>query len=81
MGPMGPPPSDKFESIAKALDLSKDQRKAVRSILDDGAKEAVPLRDQLSKSRIAVGEAIGANKDSISAARISDGRDASACLV
>jgi Spy/CpxP family protein refolding chaperone len=62
MGPMGPPPSDKFESIAKALDLSKDQRKAVRSILDDGAKEAVPLRDQLSKSRIAVGEAIGANK-------------------
>jgi len=61
-GPMGPPPSDKFDMIANTLNLDKDQRKTVRSILDDGAKEATPVRDQLSKSRIAVGAAIGANK-------------------
>jgi Spy/CpxP family protein refolding chaperone len=62
MGPSGPPASSKFDLIANALNLSKDQRKTVRTILDDGAKEAAPLRDQLSKSRIVVGEAIGANK-------------------
>jgi len=60
--PMMAPAATKFDSIANALNLSKDQRKAVKTVLDDGAKEAAPLRDQISKSRIAVGEAIGANK-------------------
>jgi histidyl-tRNA synthetase len=58
----GPPAFTKFDQIANALNLDKDQRKTVRSILDDGAKEATPLRDQISKSRIAVGEAVAANK-------------------
>lgn len=60
--PMGGPALTRFDNIANTLSLSKEQRKTVRAILDDGAKEAVPLRDQISKSRIAVGEAIGANK-------------------
>jgi Spy/CpxP family protein refolding chaperone len=58
----GPPSSNRFENIANALNLNKDQRKSVRAILDDGAKEAAPLRDQLGKSRVAVGEAITAKK-------------------
>jgi len=62
MGPSGPAASNKFDMIANALNLNKDQRKTVRTILDDGAKEAAPMRDQISKSRIAVGEAIEANK-------------------
>jgi Spy/CpxP family protein refolding chaperone len=62
--PMGgpPPPTNRFENIANSLSLNKDQRKTVRAILDDGAKQAAPIRQQLSKSRIAVGEAIVANK-------------------
>jgi hypothetical protein len=62
VGPMGPPPANRFDDIANALNLNKDQRKTVRTILEDGAKEAAPLRDRLSKSRIVVGEAITANK-------------------
>jgi hypothetical protein len=62
MGPTAAPTSNRFENIANALNLNKDQRKTVRTILDDGAKDAAPLRDQISKSRIVVGEAIGANK-------------------
>jgi hypothetical protein len=58
---MAPIPN-KFENIAITLNLSKDQKKAAKTILDDGAKEAAPLRDQISKSRIAVGEAIDAKK-------------------
>jgi len=57
-----PGPSGKFENIAIALNLNKDQKKTVRAILDDGAKDAAPLRDQISKSRVAVGEAITAKK-------------------
>jgi hypothetical protein len=58
----GPPPSNRFDFIASALNLNKDQKKTVRTILEDGAKEAAPIREQMSKSRIAVGEAITANK-------------------
>jgi hypothetical protein len=57
-----PPSSNRFDNIAGVLNLNKDQKKTVRTILDDGAKEAAPIRDQMSKSRIAVGEAITANK-------------------
>ena len=58
---MAPNPN-KFENIAMTLNLNKDQKKAAKAILDEGAKEAAPLRDQISKSRIAVGEAIDAKK-------------------
>jgi hypothetical protein len=57
---MGPP--NKFENIAMTLNLTKDQKKTVKTILDEGAKEAAPLRDQISKSRIVVGEAIDTKK-------------------
>lgn len=57
-----PAAGNRFEDIATSLNLNKDQRKTVRTILEDGAKEAAPLRDQISKSRIAVGEAITQNK-------------------
>lgn len=52
----------KFDTISTALALDKEQKKTVRTILDEGAKEAAPLRDQISKSRIAVGEAVLAKK-------------------
>jgi hypothetical protein len=54
--------TSKLDNIAITLNLNKDQKKAVKGILDDGAKEAAPLRDQISKSRVAVGEAVGAKK-------------------
>lgn len=60
--PMGPAAVTKFDTIANTLNLNKEQRKAVKTILDDGAKEAAPLREQIGKSRVAVGEAIGAQK-------------------
>jgi len=50
--------SNRFDYIANVLSLNKDQKKAVREILEDGAKAAGPIRDRMSKSRIAVGEAM-----------------------
>jgi imidazolonepropionase-like amidohydrolase len=52
----------KSDTIAAVLNLTKDQKKAVKTILDEGAKAATPVRDQLSKSRLAAGEAILAKK-------------------
>ena len=54
--PMGAP--SRWDNISNILNLTKDQKKTVKAILDDGCKEAQPLRDQLSKSRLAVADAI-----------------------
>lgn len=59
---MGMAAPSKLDTIATTLDLNKDQKKALKTILDEGAKEATPLRDQISKSRIAVGDAVQAKK-------------------
>ena len=62
-GIMMPTPSaSKFDTIGSALNLNKEQKKAVKTLLDDAAKEATPFRDQLSKARIAIADAIQAKK-------------------
>jgi hypothetical protein len=53
---------DKLGMITDALKLNKDQKKMVKTVLDDGQKEAAPLRDEAIKSRQAIGEAISAGK-------------------
>jgi hypothetical protein len=54
--------ADKLAMLTDALKLNKDQKKMVKTILDDGQKEAAPLRDEATKSRQAIGEAISAGK-------------------
>jgi len=61
--PMSAAAPTKLDRIATTLNLNKDQKKTLKTILDEGAKEAAPLRDQISKSRIVVGEAITAKKN------------------
>jgi hypothetical protein len=53
---------DKLAMLTDTLKLTKDQKKLVKTVLDDGQKEAAPLRDEASKSRLAIGEAISAGK-------------------
>ena len=61
-GVMMPTPGSKVDTIGSALNLNKEQKKAVKTLLDDAAKEATPFRDQLSKARIAIADAIQAKK-------------------
>ena len=58
MIPSAPRVVNRIDLIAQDLKLDKDQKKAVKTILDESQKEANPLHEQLVKSRIAVGEAI-----------------------
>lgn len=55
-------PANKIDVIATTLNLNKEQKKTAKTTLDDAAKEATPLRDQMSKARIAIADAMQAKK-------------------
>src|ERR1035438_2889123 len=40
-----------MERMTTALTLNKDQKKQVKTIMDDAQKEAAPVRDQMLKGR------------------------------
>jgi hypothetical protein len=67
----------KFDRICTSLNLNKDQKKAAKTMLDEGNKGAAALRDQLTKSRIAVADAIQNKK---SAEEITQAVNASAAV-
>jgi hypothetical protein len=52
----------RLDRIEMALKLNHEQKKQVKSILDDGQKEAAPVRDQLVKSELDIGEAVAGGK-------------------
>jgi Spy/CpxP family protein refolding chaperone len=60
--PMGNFTASRLDRIATQLNLNKDQKKDLKTVFDDAQKEAMPLHDQLSKARLAVGEAVAAGK-------------------
>ncbi len=60
--PMSMMSQSRIDRLATMLDLNKDQKKEIKSMMDESQKEANPLKDQLSKSRLAIGEAVHAGK-------------------
>ena len=48
--------------ISNMLKLTKDQKKDLKSAMDEGQKEATPVHEQILKSRDAIAEALGATK-------------------
>lgn len=62
MGPMTPGTVNRFDEISNLLKLNKDQKKLLRSTMDDAQKEAAPLRDQMLKSRTDIGDAVAGGK-------------------
>ncbi|HTS64392.1 MAG TPA: hypothetical protein VMH28_20355 [Candidatus Acidoferrales bacterium] len=55
-------PPSRLERISDTLKLSKDQRKDLKTAFDDAQKDATPLHDQISKARLAIGEAVAGGK-------------------
>jgi hypothetical protein len=51
-----------MDRITAMLALEPEQRKQVKSILDDGQKEAAPVRDQLVAAQLGIAESIQAGK-------------------
>jgi uncharacterized membrane protein len=66
--------ASRIDILSDQLKLNKDQKKEVRATLDDAQKQATPVHDQMTKSRLAIAEAIAAGKSQaeIDAAVISE---------
>jgi hypothetical protein len=47
-----------LDILSTTLNLNKDQKKLIKTILDEGQKQAVPLRDQIAGSRLRIGESV-----------------------
>jgi hypothetical protein len=52
----------RLDRITEILKLNKDQRKDLKATFDDAQKDATPVRDELAKSRLAIGEAVAGGK-------------------
>jgi Spy/CpxP family protein refolding chaperone len=52
----------RLETLEAAFKLTKDEKKSVKTILDDAHKGAAPVRDALANAREAIAAAIQANK-------------------
>src|SRR5579883_1031109 len=63
MGPqVRPAPPSRLDLLTQFLNLSKDQRKDVKNIMDEGRKQAAPLREQMAKSRAEMAAAVEGGK-------------------
>jgi hypothetical protein len=47
---------------SESLQLNRDQRKTLKSAMDDGQKEAAPVKEQILKARTALADAAAAGK-------------------
>jgi len=54
--------ANRLDTITQALQLSKDQKKIVKTTFDEAQKEAAPVREQIAKSHGAIGAAVQAGK-------------------
>jgi hypothetical protein len=60
---------NRMEMISDMLKLNKDQKKLVKTTLDEGQKSAAPVREELVKGRKAIAEAVASgSQDSINTA-------------
>src|SRR5690349_20402124 len=60
--PMMPAAKNHLELMTDELKVSKEQKKDVKTLMDEAQKEAAPVKDQLAKSRAQLAEAIESGK-------------------
>lgn len=52
----------RMDQFTQILKLDKDEKKQVKTIMDDAQKDAAPVRDQMEKGRLAIAQAVAAGK-------------------
>lgn len=55
-------PSNRLDLMSDMLKLDRDQKKQVKSIMDDGQKEAAPVKEEMLKARTDIADAVAAGK-------------------
>jgi hypothetical protein len=59
-GAGAPGTPSRIDMIENMLKLNHEQKRDIKSTLDQGQKDAAPLRDQIAKSELEIGEAVSA---------------------
>jgi Spy/CpxP family protein refolding chaperone len=54
--------TSKMDLLTSELKLDKDEKKQIKTIMDDAQKEAAPVRDQMEKGRLAIAQAVAGGK-------------------
>jgi Spy/CpxP family protein refolding chaperone len=54
--------TSKMDQFSTMLKLDKDEKKQIKTIMDDAQKEATPVRDQMEKGRLAIAVAVAGGK-------------------
>jgi len=66
---MQPGAVSRMDQFTQILKLDKDEKKTVKSIMDDAQKDATPVKDQMEKGRLAIAQAVvGGKQEEIDAA-------------
>jgi hypothetical protein len=60
--PMMQQSTSRMDQFTQILKLDKDEKKAVKTIMDDAQKEATPVKDQMEKGRLAIAQAVASGK-------------------
>ena len=60
--PMMQQSTSRMDQFTQILKLDKDEKKAVKSIMDDAQKEATPVKEQMDKGRLAIAQAVAGGK-------------------
>jgi len=60
--PMMQQSTSRMDQFTQILKLDKDEKKAVKTIMDDAQKEATPVKDQMDKGRLAIAQAAAGGK-------------------
>lgn len=55
-------PTNRLDMISDMLKLDKEQKKQLKTIMDEGQKQATPVKEQILKTRTALAEAVAAGK-------------------
>src|ERR1700722_2199843 len=59
---MQPASTNRMDQLSQNLKLDKDEKKAVKTIMDDAQKEATPVKDQMEKGRLTIAQAVAGGK-------------------
>jgi hypothetical protein len=62
MNRMPPASRSRLDVFSEVLQLNKDQKKELKTTMDDAQKEAVPVKEQILKARTALAEAVAGGK-------------------
>ena len=65
---------NRMDQLSDSLKLDKEEKKQIKTIMDDAQKEAAPVRDEMEKDRLSVAQAVaGGKQEEIAAATKSYG--------